>query len=178
MHLEPYTPAWGGLIAAWVKSEQDLRWLAPGTEPPLTGEKITAWKKPGGFSLVGFEGRSKYPLAYGELNPMRSDAGHFWIGHVIVDPQLRNCGVGRLFVGRILEVAFYKQRAQRVSLVVFPDNRPAICCYENCGFRIVGDESHRFQTGGPKHRLLRLEADPSALTTNKLSRQRTAVAKV
>lgn len=163
MQFMPYLPVWGDLIAAWVKTEQDLHWLAPGTPPPLTGEKITSWKKSGGHSLVGFEKRGKFPVAYGELNPMRTDAAHLWIGHVVVDPQLRNCGIGREFVWGLLEEAFRKEKARRVSLVVFPENKPAVCCYQNCGFHIVGDESHRFQSGGLKYRLLRLEAEPSVL---------------
>lgn len=165
MRLTPYTPTWGNLIASWVTSDLDLRWLAPGTVPPLSGEKITAWKKVGGASLVGFEGRSKVPVAYGEVNPMRTEAGHFWIGHIVVDPALRGCGLGRLFVHKLLEEAFHKQKAGRVSLVVFPENRAAVHCYERCGFRIVGDERHRFLPGGARHRLLRLEADPGVLTS-------------
>ncbi len=167
MHLSNYIPKWGDSIAAWVTSEQDLRWLAPGTLPPLTGDKINAWKKVGGAALVGFERSGELPVAYGELNPMRSEAGHFWIGHVLIDPQKRGLGVGRLFVRKLLEDAFCRQEARRVSLVVFPDNQPAVHCYQKCGFRIVGDESHRFLPGGPRHRLLRLEADPSVLNTNK-----------
>jgi ribosomal protein S18 acetylase RimI-like enzyme len=165
MHLSTYKSAWGSLVAAWVTSEQDLLWLAPGTQGPLTGDKITAWKKVGGASLVGFEAHAKSPVVYGELNPMRSEADHFWIGHVVVDPRSRGRGIGRLFVRKLLEEAFTKQQARRVSLVVFPENRAAVSCYRRCGFCVVGDERHRFQPGGPKHRLLRFEAGPEVLTT-------------
>ena len=106
----------------------------PGTLPPLTGEKITAWKKAGGASLVGFEKHSEFPVAYGEINPMRSETDHFWIGHVVVDSQLRGRGVGRRFVRRLLEEAFHKQHARCVSLVVFPENQAAVHCYRRCGF--------------------------------------------
>ena len=170
LHLSNYLPAWGDAIAAWVMSDQDLRWLAPGTVPPLTGEKITAWKKPGGASLVGFEANAKFPVAYGELNPMQTEANHFWIGHVVVDSSSRGRGVGRLFVRKLLEEAFYRQEARRVSLVVFPENGAAVHCYQRCGFRIVGDERHRFLPGGPRHRLLRLEADSSVFTSKKSPR--------
>jgi|CXWL01.1.fsa_nt_gi RimJ/RimL family protein N-acetyltransferase len=163
MHLTNYLPVWGNSIAAWVHSDQDLRWLAPSTLPPLTGEKINAWRKAGGTSLVGFEKHSKFPVAYGEINPMRSDGGRFWIGHVVVDSQMRGRGVGRRFVRGLLEEAFHEQHARRVSLVVFPENRAAVHCYRHCGFRIVGDEHHQFLPDGPRHRLLRLEAGPGAL---------------
>lgn len=175
MHLSNYIPAWGSAIAAWVTTEQDLRWLAPGTLPPLTGEKITAWKKAGGASLVGFGRGSELPIAYGELNPMKSEAGHFWIGHILVDPRLRGCGMGRLFVRKLLEEAFHRREAFRVSLVVFPENRAAIQCYQKCGFRMTGDEKHRFLPGGPRHRLLRFEAEPSVLSSNRQVRTRIPV---
>ena len=168
MHLTSYTPIWGNSIAGWVTSEEDLRWLAPGTLPPLTAEKVTAWKKAGGASLVGFEEPSVFPVAYGELNPMQSEAEHFWLGHVVVDSRLRGRGVGRLFVQKLLEQAFSRQHARRVSLVVFPENQPAVHCYRRCGFRIVGEERHRFLPDGERHRLLRLEAGPGTIKSNKL----------
>jgi len=165
MELQPYNPIWGNLVAGWATSQEDAYWLAPGTVPPLTAEKVTAWKKPGGSSLVGFLEDSPFPVAYGELNPMQSEAAHFWLGHVIVEPALRGQGVGALFVRKILETAFSRQQARRVSLVVFPDNVGAIKCYRNCGFRIVGEEQHRCLPGGPRQRLLRLEANCSTISS-------------
>lgn len=167
MKLVPFTNPFGDRIASWVRSEEDLRWLAPGTSPPLTSAKIAAWTKPGGEAVLGFEGRSKDPLCYGELNPMRLEADHFWIGHIIVDPNLRGCGIGRQFVQMLLAQASGNHKARKVSLVVFPENQAAIHCYESCGFQLVGDECHRFAVGGPKERLLRFEARPSAFTPGK-----------
>jgi RimJ/RimL family protein N-acetyltransferase len=167
---------YGDLIASWVRTDEDLRWLAPGTPPPLTGPKIAGWRKPGGSSLVAFEGRSAYPVCYGELNPMRHEADHYWIGHVIVDPALRSCGIGKAFVRLLLSHAFGTRAARKVSLVVFPDNRAAIHCYESCGFRRVGDESHRFAPGGGPERLLRFEAGPAAIQSRSSSQVRRATA--
>lgn len=163
MFIATYKPKWGDIVAQWVTSAEDAKWLAPGTPPPLTAEKVTAWKKSGGSSFVGFMKDYYLPVAYGELNPMRLDSGHYWVGHVIVDPSQRGRGIGRLFVRKLLEDAFHHLHARRVSLVVFPENTGAIRCYVNCGFRVVGEERHRFKPDAELHRLLRLEADPSVL---------------
>ena len=171
MKLVPFTSLFGDLIATWVRCDDDLRWLAPGTLPPLTSEKIVAWKKPGGSAWMGFEGRSKNPVCYGELNPMRLEADHYWIGHVVVDPHLRSCGLGRKFVRLLLAEAFEARGAQKVSLVVFPQNLAAVHCYQSCGFELVGDESHRFTPGGVKERLLRLETRPPELRSGRRTAQ-------
>lgn len=158
MKIVPFEQDFGELIASWVQSDSDLRLLAPGTVPPLTAEKIIGWKKPGGAAYLALEGRLSRPVGYGELNPMRLETRHFWIGHVIVEPLLRNCGIGRQFVRLLLSEAFDRRKAEKVSLVVFPENVSAIHCYESCGFERVGDELHRFASGGRKERLLRFEA--------------------
>lgn len=163
MILAAYKPKWGELVAQWVTTAVDARWLAPGTPPPLTGEKVNAWKKAGGSNYVGFQRNVFHPVAYGELNPMRLDSGHYWIGHVIVDPRVRGQGIGRAFVRKLLEDAFQHFHARRVSLVVFPENAAAIQCYRYCGFRVVGEERHKFKPDGEAQRLLRLEADPTVL---------------
>ena len=145
------------ILARWVKSEQQLRWLAPSTPPPLTAEKIVAWKRPGGEAFVLAMGRDDAPAGYGELNPMRSGCGDLWLGHVIVRPDLRGRGVGTFLSRALLSEAFEQRGANRVSLIVFPDNLAALRCYRRAGFITAGEEHHQFGGAGSTHRLLRLE---------------------
>ncbi len=144
------------IVAGWVRTDQDLLWLAPSAVPPLTAEKVAAWVKPDGAAYIGCVDNHEVPTAYGEINPMRGQADHVWFGHIIVDPTRRNQGVGRRFILALLELAWSRFAANHVSLVVFPANLGAILCYQRCGFGLVGEEYHRFGNRGLRHRLVRL----------------------
>jgi RimJ/RimL family protein N-acetyltransferase len=52
----------------------------------------------------------------------------------IFDPAYRGAGVGAYAVRTLCDVAFGELRQNRVELGVYPDNVPAIKCYEQCGF--------------------------------------------
>lgn len=158
IHVRPFEHTDAAAIAGWVSGDRDLRWLAPGTDPPLTPDKVLGWKKPGGHPLALSMGVSNEPIGYAELNPMRGENGHLWLGHLLVRSDVRGRGIGSAFVRTLLDLAFDDLSADRVSLIVFPGNLAAINCYRRNGFKPVSEEYHRFENGGPKHRLLRLEA--------------------
>ena len=170
--LVRFDPSHAPHVAAWVETDQELHWLAPSTPPPLTAEKVIAWKHPGGTALVAVEPASRFhqslgaePVGYAELNPMKGDANrHLWIGHVVVAPQLRGGGIGRAFVRSLLAYAFGTLAANRITLVVFPENRSAIRCYQSVGFAIVQKERHRFGQSTTRHKLLRLSLGASGYT--------------
>ena len=157
LRLRPFDPLYAAQISQWVETEEQLRWLAPSTQPPLTAAKVVGWTKPGGEAfLLTREGDAK-PIGYGELNPMRGTVGHLWLGHVVVRPDQRDRGAGQALVRALLDRAFNTLLAGRVSLIVFPDNVAALQCYRRVGFALMGEEYHRFGGAGPKHRLFRLE---------------------
>ncbi|MFP5379818.1 MAG: GNAT family N-acetyltransferase [Vicinamibacteria bacterium] len=60
----------------------------------------------------------------------------------IFDPALRGRGLGTEAVGLALREAFAERGHERVELVVYTDNAPAIACYEKCGFRREGVMRH------------------------------------
>ena len=158
--LDRFVPRHASEIVGWVKSEFELLWLAPNTQVPLTEEKVIGWKNRGGTALIARRPDQTRLIGYGELNPMKGCAGHVWLGHVVLHPRARGAGLGRVFVGALLDHAFDGLGASRVSLVVFPENRIAVRCYESVGFSIIGEEHHHFSTSRVRHRLLRLEAVP------------------
>jgi len=158
--LRSFDPRQASVIARWVQNARQLHWLAPSTTLPLTPAKVLAWRRPGGHVFVLTPEATSQPIGYAELNPMRQDADHYWLGHVIIRSDQRRRGIGKAFVGTLLAEAFEQLAANRVSLIVFPDNASALRCYLGAGFTFVGDEYHRFGGTGPKHHLLRLEATP------------------
>ncbi len=152
-----------GSIVGWVASPADLRWLAPSTDWPLTLEKVRAWPRVGGKAYgLHLDGGAE-PIGYGELNPMRANPAQLWVGHVVVDPAHQRRGFGCRFVVELARVAFENHKAERLILVVFPANTPALQCYRRAGFRTVGEEFHLIgnaSTGQRRHRLIRLELTP------------------
>ncbi len=157
LDLAEFDPAHAAVIAGWISDERDLLMLAPSTAPPLTAAAVVNWKKPGGKALVLTNAGSAEPIAYGELNPMRREARHVWLGHLIVRPDLRGQGLGQRFVKALVDHAFGALQATHLSLIVFPSNATAINCYRRVGFRPVTDEYHAFNGSTRKHRLVRLE---------------------
>ncbi|MCL2330732.1 MAG: GNAT family N-acetyltransferase [Phycisphaerae bacterium] len=144
------------LVARWTRDDRELFWLAPKTPPPLTAPKVAAWAGTDGRPIFFYHDTQPEPIGYFELNPMVADFGHFWLGHCIVRPDLRNAGFGQVMISLGLELAFREQRAYRVSLVVFPENTSAIRCYDRVGFVHVGDQHRFFPTTGRQHRMLQM----------------------
>lgn len=150
-------------IASWVQTPGQLRWLAPGTSWPLTVEKIRAWRRNGGMAYGMHAPPGSAPIGYGELNPMDAQPGHFWLGHVIIDPAWQGRGLGRRFTTELARLAFDHHRATRLILVVFPDNLAAIRCYHRVGFKTVREEYHAFGADPRLQMLRRLEMGPDDL---------------
>jgi RimJ/RimL family protein N-acetyltransferase len=161
IRLRPFQRQYASLVVQWVRTPQELCLLAPGTEPPLTAAKVNAWKKAGGQALLLTRDGDAEPIGYAELNPMRRDPSHLWLGHVILCPQERGKGLGKVFVRAMVSHAFDRMSAERIILIVFPDNLPAIKCYRSTGFVQVSEEYHQFNGKGPEHRLLRFEITPT-----------------
>jgi RimJ/RimL family protein N-acetyltransferase len=179
--LRPFLNEHAPEICSWVTTPDDVRRLAPGTEPPLTPAKVLAWRRPGGRSFIwpasaaldastdfrpmevnGWESlrtRGDDPAGYAELNLMPGDSAHLWIGHCVIHPALRGMGFGYRFVRELLGVATRDLAARRVSLIVFQENAPAVRCYRRAGFVEVGPERHEFN--GVSETLLRMEFSES-----------------
>ncbi len=157
LRLGPFDRRCADVIARWADTPERLRLLAPGTDSPLTAEKVVGWVRPNGHALTLVRGGESRPIGYGELNPMRVERDHFWVGHVVLDPRERGRGLGRSFVRGLVSHGFDRLGAKKLSLIVFPENAPAIRCYRGVGFVQVGEEYHDFKRNGERSRLLRFE---------------------
>jgi RimJ/RimL family protein N-acetyltransferase len=155
LRLQRFSPDYAGMVARWVQGPDELFWLAPSADPPLTAEKVAAWTRLSGNPFLLFE-EAEGPIGYAELNPMRDSPSQYWIGHLVLDPAQRGFGRGEAFVRLLLDHAFTGQRARSVSLIVFPDNRAAIRTYLRAGFERQADQYHTFGRSNRKQRMLHL----------------------
>jgi RimJ/RimL family protein N-acetyltransferase len=155
-YLCDFLPQSARTVAAWARDPQELFWLAPSTPPPLTPAKVLAWIGSDVCPLLLCRDQCDHPLGYLEINLMPGQPGHLWMGHCVVDPDHRGCGLGRVMVDLALDDAFARGRAESVSLVVFPDNQAAVACYRAAGFAVVGEQVKDFATSDRPHRMLRM----------------------
>jgi len=154
----PFEDEHAARVASWVLDEREAYLLAPRTPPPLTADKIRGWSGPGRQQFLLIELGKKHPVAYGELNLLRTEERHFWLGHLIVDPRRRGRELGTRLTRLLLELAFNQQGARRVTLVVFPENHRALACYRAAGLREAGAEMHYFPLYDRRVRLLKMDA--------------------
>jgi RimJ/RimL family protein N-acetyltransferase len=160
LHLRRFLPRDAQTVADWVEDDRELLWLAPSTPAPLTAEKVLAWTQERGKPFVMCGEDEEVPLGYAELNPLRNRANHRWIGHIILAPAWRRRGLGVSFIRLLLDHAFHDLRADLVSLIVFPNNRQAIRCYLEAGFKFQEEQYHQFGQPAKSYRMLHLVSAP------------------
>lgn len=156
--LAPFTPVHAERVMSWVTSAQEAYWIAPRTRPPLTAREVLNWQVPGHSAFLLFAPNVADPIGYGELNILTGALRRFWLGHLIVDPAQRGRGYGVQLTRLLLREALIRRAAHDVTLVVFPENRGAIACYQAAGMRITGYEMHEFPAYNQRVRLVRMEA--------------------
>lgn len=157
--LTSFDELYASRVASWVTSTEELLWLAPGTIPPLTPSKVVAWGKERRNRYMLWDIAASEPVGYTELNPMPDTATQMWVGHFLLSPSVRGHSLGTRFAHALLDVAFSRFKTTEVLLVVFPNNAPAIRCYEKVGFEHRGEEYKHFKTTGRTHLLLRMSID-------------------
>ena len=143
-------------IATWARDAHELFWLAPSTPPPLTASKVISWLTPDVSAFLFRRDQVAKALGYFELNLMPAQNDHLWLGHCVIAPDYRGCGLGTCMVSLAIEDAFIRRKAESVSLVVFPDNLAAVACYRSVGFVTVGEQIKEFRTAQRPHRMLRM----------------------
>lgn len=157
--LAQYGRGHADAVASWVRDERELLWLAPGTVPPLTAAKVDGWSKAEQHRFVVWESIPGRAAAYAELDYLTPTREQMWVGHLIIAPTMRGQGLSIIITESLLELAFEHFLAQQVLLLVFPENIPAVRCYERVGFRRAGDEVKHFEHRGRSETLLRMAID-------------------
>ncbi|MCH7703240.1 MAG: GNAT family N-acetyltransferase [Planctomycetes bacterium] len=174
LSLGAFDKLYAPLVAGWVQGAEALFRLAPGTPPPLTAAKVVGWTSTGGCPWLLWAVGQQEPCGYAELNPMESNPEALWMGHLLLRSDVRGQGWGHRFVRCLVDQAFDQMAASAIVLVVFPDNQPAIRCYERAGFSVQRKEVHRFRSR-QRHRMLRMElVNPNPITGTRAGTDRVA----
>ncbi|NLE21455.1 MAG: GNAT family N-acetyltransferase [Actinobacteria bacterium] len=146
--LLSFHPRHAAEVATWALSAGEARaWAGQATPWPVPASVILSWREePDVRSWLLVEDEA--PVAYGELW-VDVEEQEVELGRLIVRPDARGRGVGRLLVASLLRQAARTQLPTALVRVV-PDNAAALACYRHAGFTPVDDEERRrFNAGQP-----------------------------
>lgn len=127
-------------IATWIKDADSCsRWAGPLVPFPFSARELP--------DLLSVKGGSSYSLSDSDNNCI--GFGQFWIskqgavhlGRIIISPETRGFGAGRLLCNRLITKALQETGATMVTLRVYRDNTPALSLYSSLGFSVVESES-------------------------------------
>ena len=137
--LRPARPSDFLALAAWIPDASACRrWAGPNLPYPFADGDLEA--------LLTAEGRASHvladgaaPVAFGQhwvLTP-----GRVHLGRIIVAPEARGRGLGRILCQQLMAAAVQATGARAVTLRVYRDNAVAQALYTSLGFRPVAAES-------------------------------------
>ncbi|MGM0856153.1 MAG: GNAT family N-acetyltransferase [Pseudomonadota bacterium] len=127
-------------IASWITDEKACsRWAGPSVPFPFVAANLP--------ELLAIEGCSNYCLSdidnhcigFGQFWPGKQGAVH--IGRIIISPEARGCGTGRLLCKKLIAKAKQATGASTVTLRVYRDNHAARSLYSSLGFFVIEPES-------------------------------------
>ena len=142
LRLRPYKACDAETIVSWITDERSFRmWCADRYESfPINADDMN--RHYDGFAFSD----SFYPFTAFDRD---GAAGHLIMrftddekavlrfGFIIVDDKRRRCGLGREMLGLAVKYAFEILKADKITLGVFENNKPAYNCYRAVGFREV-----------------------------------------
>ncbi|PSM14126.1 GNAT family N-acetyltransferase [Stenotrophomonas maltophilia] len=134
--LQPVQPPHYPCIAGWLDSvAATQRWAGPGVAFPLPPEAfaqaLELAERPGWVLLDG-EGAC---MGFGQYWLTAPGTAH--LGRIIVSPQARGRGLGRVLMQLLGAEALRSPGVQRLTLRVYRDNLAAVSLYRDLGFQPV-----------------------------------------
>lgn len=139
-YLRPVQPPHYAAIGAWLDSAgATQRWAGPGVPYPLGSDAfaqaLQLQQRPG-WVLLDAHGHC---LGFGQHWPTTSGTLH--LGRIIVSPQARGRGLGRVLMQALMAQALQSGGVERLTLRVYRDNVAAVSLYRDLGFQPLENAS-------------------------------------
>lgn len=146
--LEPMIESDAGDIARWATSAEEARqWGGCSVPWPLDASVVRAWHKDSDVRPYVLR-KGGATIAYGELW-IDDEEREVELARIIVRPERRDRGAGRLLVDQLLQQAATTGYPTAFVRVV-AGNEPALACYRAAGFvPVSAEEQRRFNVGQP-----------------------------
>ncbi|GEK72857.1 MULTISPECIES: GNAT family N-acetyltransferase [Halomonas] len=128
------------VIASWVVDKKACaRWAGPSMPFPFAPESLPELLEMEGFASYCLSGSNNECVGFGQFWVANPGAVH--IGRIIISPETRGIGAGRLLCERLIDTALRSTGAHTVTLRVYRDNHAARSLYSSLGFCVVESES-------------------------------------
>jgi RimJ/RimL family protein N-acetyltransferase len=123
-------------LLSWIQNEEEKQFWSGNTFQNGLNPKIFAIHlQRKDITSLCFLGPRKPLIAYGEIVFPSLRKGV--LCRVIINPNSRKKGIGKIFISQLLDWAFQEKSLQRVTLNTFGHNHPARKCYQSLGFKEV-----------------------------------------
>jgi len=127
-------------IASWVVDEKACaRWAGPLVPFPFAPERLPELLEMDGCSSYCLSDSNNKCIGFGQF--WVADHGSVHIGRIIISPEARGIGAGRLLCEKLIDKAVRSTGAANVTLRVYRDNHAARSLYSSLGFFVVESES-------------------------------------
>ncbi|WP_374710056.1 GNAT family N-acetyltransferase [Halomonas koreensis] len=127
-------------IASWVVDERACaRWAGPLVPFPFTPESLPELLEVDICSSYCLSDNNNECVGFGQF--WATDHGVVHIGRIIISPEFRGMGAGRLLCERLIDKALRSTGAHKVTLRVYRDNKVARSLYASLGFFVVEAKS-------------------------------------
>ncbi|MBP1736180.1 MAG: N-acetyltransferase [Oscillospiraceae bacterium] len=150
--LRPYLERDGDCLLDWMEDEVSLaKWCGGYFRYPLTAGQLLAYQadyslRPDRLLLTAAD-ETGAPLGHMMFKDIDYEENSVHLGHIIIDPSLRNQGMGKQMLRLSLRYAFWILGLSKATLTVFHNNPRACRCYGAVGFR----ELRTYQSLFPFH---------------------------
>jgi len=136
MELRPFAADLAATVASWPTSPAEAAMWCGHSGGPVPVQKVLGWATEEGVRAFGLHAGDRL-VGYGELW-LDDDEAEVELARLIVDPDRRGRGVGRILVAELVTRA----RASYPDIVmrVHPENTAALSCYAAARFVRVDAE--------------------------------------
>ncbi|MGW6900713.1 GNAT family N-acetyltransferase [Streptomyces sp. NBC_01718] len=131
MHILPFVTAHAATVADWPTASAEVVMWCGQQEFPVSARTISAWQRDDDVQAHVLVQGEKL-VGYGELW-FDAEEDEVELARIIVAPEARGKGLGRVLVRGLLAQAHESGRAD-VFMRVHPDNERALRCYPAAGF--------------------------------------------
>ncbi len=138
--LRPPDQADYDAIATWIKdADSCARWAGPLVPFPFPAGKLPELLSVTDGSSYCLSNSDGSCIGFGQFWVVKQGAVH--LGRIIISPDVRGTGAGRLLCEKLMTKAVKATGATTVTLRVYRDNTAALSLYSSLGFSVVESES-------------------------------------
>ena len=138
--LKQATPDDLKVVMAWVHDPEQLRlWGGPKLSWPLKSVALWREMEAEAFPPYALMEDGNYLAGFGQI--LLREPGTAHLGRIILSPERRGRGLGRVLVEKLIAKGTELYHPQRFTLNVYRRNLPAVATYQSIGFEVLEEDA-------------------------------------